>query len=121
PSLHAVAPSPRQAAGARPPRPYPPPVEITPGSVLAVPLLVGDADMTAVGTCTEVIGDRVFGFGHPFQNEGSVVLPMGAGRINGIIPNMTTSFKLGTLTATLGRLTADQTVGVSGRLGEPPP
>src|SRR2546421_456116 len=50
---------------------------ITPGSVLAVPLLTGDTDMTAIGTCTEVIGDRVFCFGHPFQNEGSVVLPMG--------------------------------------------
>lgn len=88
---------------------------------MAVPLLLGDADMTAVGTCTEVLGDRVYGFGHPFQNEGTVLLPMGTGRINGIIPNLTTSFKLGSLTATRGRLTADQTVGVSGRIGDPPP
>jgi hypothetical protein len=95
-------------------------VAIVPGSVLAVPLLTGDTDMTAIGTCTEVIGDRVFGFGHPFQNEGAVVLPMGAGEINSIIPNLTTSFKLGALTRTLGRLTADQNVGVAGRLGEPP-
>jgi hypothetical protein len=98
-----------------------PPAELAPGAVLAVPLLVGDADMTAVGTCTEVIGDRVFGFGHPFQNEGSVVLPMGSGRISGVVPNMMTSFKLGSLTATRGRLVADQTVGVGGRLGEAPP
>jgi hypothetical protein len=112
---------PLQAGGGGSAKPTDEPGTISPGSVLAVPLLVGDADMTAVGTCTEVLGDRVFGFGHPFQNEGSVLLPMGAGKINGIIPNMTTSFKLGTLTSTLGRLTADQTVGVSGRLGDPPP
>jgi hypothetical protein len=112
---------PLQAGGGGSAPPGEAPAEIAPGSVLAVPLLVGDADMTAVGTCTEVLGDRVFGFGHPFQNEGSVLLPMGSGRINAIIPNLTTSFKLGTLTQTRGRLVADQTVGVSGRLGEAPP
>ena len=93
---------------------------LEPGGVMAVPLLVGDSDMTAIGTCTEVLGDRVFGFGHPFQNEGSVVLPMGAGAINSIIPNLMTSFKLGSLTAPLGTLTADQNVGVAGQLGATP-
>ena len=68
--------------------------------MLAVPLLTGDVDMTAIGTCTEVIGDRVFGFGHPFNNEGPVALPMGAGEINGVIANLMTSFKLGALTQT---------------------
>lgn len=112
---------PLQAGGGGAAPPGEPATELEPGSVMAVPLLVGDADMTAIGTCTEVLGDRVYGFGHPFQNEGTVLLPMGTGRINGIIPNMMTSFKLGSLTATRGRLTADQTVGVSGRLGNPPP
>ena len=110
-----------QAGGGGSAPPGEPPAELAPGSVLAVPLLVGDADMTAVGTCTEVIADRVFGFGHPFQNEGTASLPMGSGRISAVIPNLMTSFKLGSLTAPRGRLTADQSVGVSGRLGEPPP
>ena len=48
-----------------------------------MPLLTGDVDLTAIGTCTEVIGDRVFGFGHPFNNEGPIDLPMGSGQING--------------------------------------
>lgn len=112
---------PLQAGGGGSAPPGEAPARIEPGSVLAVPLLVGDSDMTAVGTTTEVLGDRVYGFGHPFQNEGSVLLPMGTGRINGVIPNLTTSFKLGTLTAIRGRLVADQTVGVAGRLGDPPP
>jgi hypothetical protein len=93
---------------------------IEPGAVLAVPLLTGDSDMTAIGTCTEVLGRRVFGFGHPFQNEGAVVLPMGVGKISSIIPNLMTSFKLGSLTAPLGTLTADQNFGVAGQLGASP-
>jgi hypothetical protein len=91
------------------------------GSVLAVPLLTGDVEMTAVGTCTEVIGDRVFGFGHPFNNEGPVSLPVGAGEINGVIANLMTSFKLGAMGTIYGSLYADQAVGVAGKLGPPPP
>src|SRR5205807_7922860 len=98
-----------------------PAAPIEPGSVLAVPLLIGDVDMTAIGTCTEVIGDRVFGFGHPFNNEGEVSLPMGGGRISGVVANLMTSFKLGSLSKTSGRLTADENVGVAGRLGESAP
>ena len=54
--------------------------KMEPGSALCVPLLTGDVEMTAVGTCTEVLGDRCFGFGHPFNNEGPVALPLGTGR-----------------------------------------
>jgi hypothetical protein len=92
-------------------------VALEPGSVLAVPLLSGDLDLTAIGTVTEVIGNRVFGFGHPFNNEGAVALPMGSGRINGVIPNLQTSFKLGALSQDLGCLTSDEAVGVAGRTG----
>ena len=116
---HGLVPLQAGGGGSAPPGEAPAPIE--PGSVLAVPLLVGDADMTAVGTTTETLGDRVYGFGHPFQNEGRVLLPMGSGRVNGIVPNLMTSFKLGSLTATRGSLTADQAVGVAGRLGEAPP
>lgn len=97
-----------------------PAADLAPGSVLAVPLLTGDADLTAVGTCTEVLGDRVFGFGHAFNNEGAIALPMGSGQINGVIANLMTSFKLGSLTKTRGTLGADQTVGIAGKLGEAP-
>ena len=94
---------------------------IEPGSTLAVPLLTGDVDLTAVGTCTEVLGDRVFGFGHPFNNEGTVALPMGAGEVNGVIANLQTSFKLGAVTKVLGELTADESVGVAGEFGRSAP
>ncbi len=97
------------------------PVKLEPGSALAVPLLTGDVDLTAIGTVTEVIGGRVFGFGHPFNNEGAISLPMGSGRVNAIIPNLQTSFKLGALADELGRLTTDGSVGVAGQIGQSAP
>lgn len=98
-----------------------PPSPIEPGSVLAVPLLTGDVDLTAVGTCTEVINGNVYGFGHPFTGEGPVSLPMCGGEINGVIANLMTSFKLGAATAAQGALVADHASGVAGRLGMSPP
>jgi hypothetical protein len=95
--------------------------KIEPGSVLAVPLVVGDMDMTAIGTATEVLKGQVFGFGHPFQNEGQVTLPMGAGYINHIVATLSTSFKLGSMSAPAGTIGADRSVGIAGRMGEAPP
>jgi hypothetical protein len=96
-----------------------PPLE--PGSVLAVPLLMGDLELTAIGTCTEKIGDRIFGFGHPFMSEGRINLPMASGSIAMIVPNLETSFKLGFMSKTSGTLKTDQTVGVAGIIGQLPP
>jgi hypothetical protein len=94
---------------------------LEPGSVLAVPLLTGDMELTAVGTCTEKIGDRIFGFGHSFNNEGQIELPMGSGSIAAVVANLETSFKLGFISGTSGALFTDQTVGVAGRIGQTAP
>ena len=96
------------------------PLKLEPGSVLAVPLMTGDSEMTAIGTCTEVVGDRIMGFGHSFNNEGPIALPMGTGRINAVIANLNTSFKIGARSQTQGTLLADQTVGVAGKTGPVP-
>jgi hypothetical protein len=96
-----------------------PPLE--PGSVLAVPLLTGDVELTAVGTCTERIGDRIFGFGHPFMSEGRIDLPVGSGSIATVVANLETSFKLGFLSKPMGTLSTDETVGVAGTVGTLPP
>src|SRR5687768_950784 len=95
--------------------------KLEPGSVLTVPMLIGDVDMTALGTTTEVIDGRVYGFGHPFNGEGQVFLPMGAGMINHIVATRSTSFKIGAMLGSAGTLTADAAVGIAGRAGEAPP
>jgi hypothetical protein len=96
------------------------PATIEPGSSLVVPLMTGDLEMAAVGTCTEVIGDRVFAFGHPLFGSGPVEIPFSAGRVDAIIPLLSQSFKLGTATAAKGTLSTDSVAGVSGRLGDVP-
>jgi hypothetical protein len=111
---------PLQAGGASPAGDEPN-VKLEPGSALAVPLLTGDVDMTAIGTVTETVGDRVFGFGHPFNNEGIIALPMGSGTIHGVIANLQTSFKIGSLAQTHGELTTDESVGVAGEIGQSAP
>jgi hypothetical protein len=125
PLLHAYGLTPLQAGGIAPPGAGPPDpansAKLEPGSVLAVPLLTGDVEMTAVGTCTEVIGNKVWGFGHPFNNEGAISLPLAGGEINGIIANLMTSFKLGAMGRTWGTLFADEQVGVAGQIGQAPP
>jgi hypothetical protein len=92
--------------------------ELAPGSAMAVPILTGDVDMTAIGTCTEVLGNRVIGFGHPFFSEGDVALPMGSGYVHAVIPNLQNSFKLGSGTVMRGTLYADELTGVAGQLGD---
>ncbi len=109
-----------QAGGAGKATEGEPTPKIEPGSVLAVPLLIGDMDMTAIGTTTEVLDGRVWGFGHPFNNEGQVKFPMGAGTINHIVATLSTSFKLGAMSGPAGTLTADRSVGIAGQIGPAP-
>jgi len=94
--------------------------KIEPGSSLAVPMLRGDMDITALGTCTEVLPDRVLGFGHAFMSEGEVSLPMGAGYVHDVISGLVTSFKLGSVTRILGTVYADEMAGIAGRFGPAP-
>ncbi len=94
---------------------------IVPGAVLGVPLVEGDVDMSAVGTCTEVIGNHVLAFGHPFNGEGITSLPLAGGSIQGIVANLQSSFKLGALSKAAGTLHNDANVGIAGELGAAPP
>lgn len=93
---------------------------LQPGSVLAVSVLSGDLELSAVGTCTEIIGDDVFGFGHEFFAQGPIKAPMSAGTINLVVPLITASFKIGTPGPTLGTLDFDGVHGVSGTRGKGP-
>jgi len=97
------------------------PITMEPGAVLVVPLLTGDMELSAAGTCTEVRGNRVFAFGHSFLSEGPIVLPMGTGTVATVIQDLHSSFKLASLGGICGTLTNDQSVGVGGTLGAGPP
>ena len=96
-------------------RPAPP---LAPGAALAISLLTGDADLSAVGTVTEVIGDRILAFGHPFFDEGDVEFPMGKAYIHTVIPSILQSFKLTSASDLAGSLIRDESTGVIGMLGK---
>lgn len=90
---------------------------LEPGGALSVPLVTGDADMTGVGTVTEVIGKRVIGFGHSMFADGKVSMPMGPGYIHTVVAGLSRSFKLGSTARITGTLDRDEEVGVSGQVG----
>jgi len=92
-------------------------VRLAPGSCLVVPLVTGDISMTAVGTATEVVGDKVYGFGHDFLGSGAIDLPMATGRVHTIVSSVIRSFKLASPIEIVGALTSDETAGVYGRIG----
>lgn len=93
-------------------------VEYVPGGVLAIPLLSGDIAMAAIGTVTEVIGDKVYGFGHSFLGQGAVDLPMSAGKVHTVVSSMNISFKLASAGKISGALRADESTGIFGKTGE---
>ncbi len=90
------------------------------GEAVGVQLMGGDLDMTAVGTVTHVDGDKVLAFGHPFYNLGAVDFPMTRVDVLTVVPNVQSSFKLGTTGPMVGRITQDRTAGAFGELGKAP-
>lgn len=93
---------------------------LEPGGVLSVPLAMGDADLSAVGTITDVLRDRdgritsVLGFGHAFMGEGATHVPMATGYVHYVQPNLQASFKMGGTLQVKGSIVNDEQTGVIG-------
>ena len=92
-------------------------VELVPGACLAVPLVSGDITMTAIGTVTEIVGDKVYGFGHSFLGYGPIDLPMATGQVHTVVSSIARSFKFASALETVGALTADESAAVRGQIG----
>ena len=110
-----VVPGGRQRATS--PRPTP---TLQPGSAVAVDVLRGDLNFSAIGTVTYVDGDRVLLFGHPFFQSGGIRLPLSTASITTIMGSLNTSFKLGVPGTPIGTATQDRRTAVAGRLGATP-
>ncbi|MCD6365569.1 MAG: hypothetical protein J7M14_06805, partial [Planctomycetes bacterium] len=101
------------APGSRPETQAP----LVPGSAVSIPLVTGDADWSASGTVTDVIGENILAFGHRFYGWGDMALPMGGASVHTIISSRQMSFKLSSSLAPTGVLYRDELVGVAGRVG----
>ncbi len=92
--------------------------KLEPGAILAVPLCTGDIETSVVGTVTEVVDDKVYGFGHSFLGIGPVDMPMGTGYVHTVVANLVNSFKFGQAVDIKGALRADESAAVYGEIGE---
>lgn len=90
------------------------------GGVLAVVLCGGDISLAATGTVTDIIGDQLYGFGHSFQGEGPVNLPIAAGVVHTVVASRNSSFKFSSPGPILGTLQFDQSFAVRGAIGVTP-
>lgn len=95
-------------------------VKLVPGASLGVPLVSGDIKLSTMGTVTEVIGNKVYGFGHMLLGFGNVNLPMATGKVHTIVSNLSSSFKMASVLDTVGTLKSDESTGVIGQIGEIP-
>ena len=91
-----------------------------PGGIISIPLVTGDIEMSAVGTVTAVEGNKVYGFGHSFQGEGPMTLPISTGYVHLVMSSVERSFKLAQSGAVLGTLKYDEATGIYGEFGEIP-
>jgi len=91
--------------------------KLVPGATLAVPLVSGDIKMDVIGTVTEVVGDKVYGFGHSFLGYGAVDLPMATGKVHTVVSSVYRSFKFATAVETVGALRKDESTAIFGQVG----
>lgn len=93
---------------------------LRPGAACAVALVMGDAQMGALGTTTWVNGERVYLMGHPLMQQGAVTLPLASAEILGVFPSRQFSFKFGSFGQVVGAVHHDLRAGLTGRLGAAP-
>lgn len=115
----AVTPLPMQAAttGASEAEEY----ELAPGAAIAVQLMRGDVDLSAIGTVTDVSEAGLLAFGHPFLGLGDVDMPLAPAFVTAIVASSVVPFKLANVGAgTLATLAQDRPAGLWARFDREP-
>src|SRR4051794_5942474 len=98
-----------------------------PGSSMSVGYSSGDLAVGAVGTVAYVDGDRVWGFGHPFENSWMRSLLLQDAYVYTVISNPNvgddtgSTYKLAAVGHDIGTTSNDASAAVVGRAGAPPP
>lgn len=94
------------------------PEKLALGSSIAAVLAEGDFRMAATGTVTDLYGDHVLAFGHPFLGLGPIRVPMATAEVVTILSNSYSSFKIANLGQTIGAFEQDRQAGIQGRIGQ---
>jgi len=93
---------------------------LQPGDPVGVDLIGGDLSLGATGTVTEVDGDQVFAFGHPFYNLGPTEFPMTKAYVYALLPSLLSSSKISTTGEIIGTFQQDRSTAIAGTLGRKP-
>ena len=93
---------------------------LRPGDAVGINIVSGDFNMGATGTVTEVIGNRVYAFGHPFFNLGPIAFPMTKAYVHTLLPSMTSSIKIATTGDVIGTVHQDRATTIAGLMGNGP-
>lgn len=86
----------------------------------SVPLIRGDFEFAASGTVTYVKGNKVYLFGHPFFNLGTVDLPLHKAEVISVVPSYQSSFKLTATRNPVGAVLQDRFSGIQADLDQTP-
>lgn len=98
----------------------PPDLTLREGGPVAIQLVSGDLDISAVGTVTYIDGSKVLAFGHPLYNLGAVDYAMTKAKVITVVPSLMSSFKLAVSDSLVGKFTQDRSSGLLGELGKIP-
>jgi hypothetical protein len=93
---------------------------LRPGDPIGVSLMTGDLEIGATGTVTQVDGDRVYAFGHPFYGLGPIQFPMTRAHVMGVLPSLSNSMKIATAGEVIGVISQDRATTIAGTLGPGP-
>jgi hypothetical protein len=93
---------------------------LRPGDPIGVTLMSGDLQLGATGTVTDVQGDKVYAFGHPFYGLGPTQFPMTRAHVLAILPSLLSSTKIASQGAVIGTVQQDRATTIAGTLGPGP-
>jgi hypothetical protein len=93
---------------------------LRPGDPIGVALMNGDLELGATGTVTDVVGDRVYAFGHPFYSLGPTAFPMTRAHVVTILPSLMSSSKIASTGDVIGTVQQDRATTIAGTLGAGP-
>ncbi len=95
-------------------------MELKAGSPVGVALTTGDVSIGSLGTVTYKQDDSVLAFGHRFLMGGSTNYALTRTEIYDTVQGLKSSWKLGSLARTEGKIVQDRTQGIMGVMGEGP-
>ncbi len=93
---------------------------LRPGDPIGVSLMSGDMELGATGTVTDVDGNRVYAFGHPFYGLGPTQFPMTRAYVHVVLASMMSSSKIASTGEVIGTVLQDRATTIAGTLGAGP-